>query len=358
MLMTRYRSQAGTGGPMRRIVPALFTAVGLVFTVVTPAKASTEATGYFWIRCAFTGLSATIDPIVDPGSTSTAHFHDFFGSTAITPTSTPDSLRAAGAGTTSCTTSTDTAAYWAPTLALGPGETQTYGPAGYPCATDPAGLPACHYAYARVYYALRSSAASRLTVPPMEEVVVGGNSDATGPQSTAQVSWSCGGSTAFEQYPYDCSRLINLGNGQDGVILRVILPRCWDGTGAAQADFAYPLNNRLGRKCPSGFPQVLPLINMRFHTGIVNPCMGELDPNTGVQVSCPAGSTVAPNFGFENADGTIKPWYQAHGDFMNGWEYAPQDNPGGLDDLVTDCLKLAQACPVNPHTSPRSNMPT
>jgi hypothetical protein len=75
-------------------------------------------------------------------------------------------------------------------------------------------------------------------------------------------------------------------------------------------------------------------------------------------MSCPAGSQVIPDFGFENADGTMKPWYQAHGDFMNGWQYAPQDNPGGLDDLITDCLITGAPCPVNPHTSPTSNMPT
>jgi hypothetical protein len=54
----------------------------------------------------------------------------------------------------------------------------------------------------------------------------------------------------------------------------------------------------------------------------------------------------------------MKPWYQAHGDFMNGWQYAPQDNPGGLDDLIVDCLITAASCPVNPHTSPTYNMPT
>ena len=331
---------------MRRIVLAFATAIGLAFAVVTPAQATVQTD--IWVQCPFTGLSATIDPIVEPGGTS-AHFHDFFGNRAVTSTSTPDSLRAGGAGATSCTTSTDTAAYWAPTLILGPGETQTYGPAGYPCATDAAGLIACHYSYIRAYYGLQSAAPATLTVPPAEETVVGGNSEATGPQPTAQISWSCGGSTAYEQYPYDCSGSIKRSNAQDGVIMRVILPRCWDGAGAPQADFAYPLNNGLGPKCPAGFPKVLPFINIRFHTGIVTPCPG---------MSCPAGSQVAPDFGFENADGTMKPWYQAHGDFMNGWQYAPQDNPGGLDDLIVDCLITVASCPVNPHTSPTYNMPT
>jgi hypothetical protein len=50
----------------------------------------------------------------------------------------------------------------------------------------------------------------------------------------------------------------------------------------------------------------------------------------------------------------MMPWFQAHGDFLNGWA----SGEGGITDLVTDCLKLAQWCPVNPRTTPVSNMPT
>ena len=64
---------------MRRMVVVLATAIGLVFAGVIPVQAATQTD--IWIKCAFTGLSATIDPILDPGSTSTAHFHDFFGNT-------------------------------------------------------------------------------------------------------------------------------------------------------------------------------------------------------------------------------------------------------------------------------------
>lgn len=157
---------------MRRMVVVLATAIGLVFAGVIPVQAATQTD--IWIKCAFTGLSATIDPILDPGSTSTAHFHDFFGNTMVTSTSSPDSLRAYGPGATSCATSTDTAAYWAPTLVLGPGQTQTHGPLGYSCATDPAGLTACHYSHVRAYYGRQGAATSQLTIPPMEEAVVGG----------------------------------------------------------------------------------------------------------------------------------------------------------------------------------------
>src|SRR5262245_59456178 len=107
-------------------------------------SASAVTSQDFWIVCPYTGITGTIDPIVSPGSTTTAHYHDFYASTAINENSTPASLQGAGMGTTSCTTSTDTAAYWAPELLLQPGEIQTYGPAGHGCTTLPNGLSACH----------------------------------------------------------------------------------------------------------------------------------------------------------------------------------------------------------------------
>lgn len=322
-----------------------------------PAAATLSPTTYFWISCGFTGIRATVDPIVDPGSTTTGHYHDFFGNTSIGPNSTPDSLRASPS--TTCTTSTDTASYWAPALVLGPGETQTYGPPGDPCTVDAAGLTSCDISNVRPYYSTGGSTRSLVHVPPAEMEAVGGNHGATGPQPLNEIGWACGGSSPFEQYPYDCTSYINTtGNhDQDGVVLRVVFPRCWDGTGTQPADFAYPnLGTGIG-SCPTGFTTGLALIDVRFHTGIVNPCLGETDAN-GNQIACPAGSQVTPNFGFEMNDGTMMPWYQAHGDFMNGWQLAPQDNPGGLDDLVTDCLIKADPCPVNPHTAPTSNMPT
>lgn len=331
---------------MVKRLAALAAAVVAVLATAVPAAAAT--TDNFWVHCAYTGMTATIDPIVNPGSTTTAHYHDFFGNTTVDQNSTPASLQAAGTGATSCTTSTDTAAYWAPELELLPGETQTYGPAGYPCTTLANGNQACHSAYIRAYYGLGGVARTGITSIPSGMETVGGSSAATGPQPVNQVDWSCGGSTPFEQYPYDCSPYINVGNGQDGVIMRVIMPRCWNGSDPTnRANFAYPPGT--GGNCPAGYTHVLPLINIRWHTGIVTPCPGQ---------SCPAGSQVSPAFGFREADDSLMPWYQLHADFMNGWQYAPTDNPGGLDDLVKDCLITAGSCPVNPHTSPASNMPT
>jgi hypothetical protein len=290
-------------------------------------------------------VNATIDPIVYPGSTSTPHFHDFYGNPSVDENSTGASL--AAVNSTSCTTSTDTASYWAPTLILGPGETQDHGPDGFPCATNAAGLTACHYSNIRAYYSLSGASRAALANVPAGMAVVGGDGNSLAPQPTSRVGWACGGSSPFEQYPYDCTNWINTtGNAdQDGVVMRIIMPRCWNGLDATvRANFAYPLTGT-GPACPAGFSHVLPLVNVRFHTGITTPCPGQ---------SCPAGSHVTPDFGFELADGTMMSWFQAHGDFLNGW----QSGEGGVTDLITDCLKLAQRCPVNPRTSPVSNMPT
>ncbi|HEV2371648.1 MAG TPA: DUF1996 domain-containing protein [Streptosporangiaceae bacterium] len=313
----------------------------------------------FWIHCEFM-TSGTFDPITNPGSTTTEYYNDFFANTTTNPDSTPASLHGAGLGATSCTTSTDTAAYWAPTLTLGPGEVQNNHGVGGACVTDAAGIPACHYTNIRAYYGQGNATGSQLTNIPFGEETVGGNDEATGVQPIGVLSWACGGSTPFHTHPYNCTPYINLPQDQDGVVMRVIVPRCWNGAAATNgANFSYPTNGGTGTNCPANFPKLLPLINLRFHTGIVNPCLGEM--KGGKPVSCGINDPeVAPNFGFENANGTMKPWYQAYGDFMNGWQYAPQDNPGGLDDLVNDCLITGSvACPPNPHTGPKSNdMPT
>jgi len=306
------------------------------------ANAGSVPSQDFWIVCPYTGITATVDPIVDPGSTTTAHFHDFYGNTTINENSTPASLQAAGAGATSCTTATDTAAYWAPELLLQPNETQTYGPPGAPCTTLASGLQACHYAYIRAYYSNGSVPVSNL---PFGMSTVGGNSDATGVQPMSQVTFSCGSGTPFETHPYSCAGHINLATGNDGIVARAIMPRCWNGQDATnRANFHYP-------PCAAS-DQVLPVVNVRFHTGIVSPCPGS---------TCAAGNTQTPAFGFRNADDSLKPWYQFHADFMNGWQYGDSgtsDNMGGVDDLVQDCLISALACPPNPHTTPHNNMPT
>lgn len=380
----------------RRLVAAIIMSLSAVAWLAVPDVPAMAAgtSANFWIHCEYTGVSRTIDPIVAPGSTTTAHFHDFFGNTSISENSTPSSLIAAnvplGAATT-CTTSTDGAAYWAPSLVIFPYGHKNENPASGACAADTnlsyAGYSVCHYTNIRAYDAnsgASGSTANYRTTPAGEEAL-GGDSNAPGVQGITAISWSCGDSSPFEKWPYDCAGVGGDtkytcsaatspdGNGnchgtstdQDGVIMRVNIQRCWNQANPSDYhNFAPPTGTGISSTtCPStingitGQSVLLPLINIRFHTGIYDPCR---DAN-GVALSCPAGSSAFasnPTFGFENSDQSVKPWYQGHGDFMNGW--AVHDDPGGLADLETDCLiGTTVTCPANPHTGPNSyNMPT
>src|SRR5438445_11535195 len=73
--------------------------------------------GEFIIKCAYTGTSAQVDPILAPGGTS-AHVHDFFGNKTTSASSTYDSLTGVPNDSTgsSCQDTHDTAAYWVPQL--------------------------------------------------------------------------------------------------------------------------------------------------------------------------------------------------------------------------------------------------
>lgn len=360
-------------------------ALGTVGLAASPASADTRTD--FWVFCNFNGVSATIDPIKDPGSTTAGHFHDFFGNTTINQNSTPSTLQSVGVSGdsnpyTSCTTATDTAAYWFPRLLLGPGESQTYGPSGYPCFADPnsaySHYTVCHGASIRAYYGGDQSNPSLIySATPFGSEEIGGTPDATGPPANLQgISFACGGSTPDEPYPYDCSPYINLSGDQNGVVIRVDMPRCWNGQDPnVYTNFQYPTGTgQYDTNCPSLYPHLLPMVNPRLHTGIVDPCAGlSYDGKCTLTdeqncLNTPGCTPYAPNFNFEQSDGSILPWYDAHADFMNGWQYGNHnaadggtDTLGGLDDLENDCLLGASSvtCPANPHTGPNSdNMPT
>lgn len=368
--------------------------------LASPAQADTGTD--FWVLCNFTGISKTIDPIVDPGSITTGHFHDFFGNNKINANSTPSTLQSSGALTTSdedtnsktsCTTATDTADYWAPTLLIGPGETQDYGPSGYPCAADTgsgspgSGWRVCHYANIRAYYSRGGASPSKIYgVTPFGTENVAGNAGATGPPASGQypqVQFACGGSSPEEPYPYNCAQAgyNNPSTDEDGVVIVVDMPRCWNGLDATnRANFAFPTGGtKYSITCPTGNLDLLPLVNPRFHTGILDPCKGlSYDAScylSNVEAHCTSDTTTctqapysAPNFGFEQSNGSELKWYAAHADFMNGWQYGDHnsndevtDTMGGLNDLENDCLLGASSvtCPSNPHSGPNvDNMPT
>ncbi|MEO8477384.1 MAG: DUF1996 domain-containing protein [Actinomycetota bacterium] len=80
------------------------------FIQATPAHAFSG--GSFLVICDFVKFQR-IDPIMDPGVAPTEHLHMFFGNKGISKNSTYTSLVR---GTTTCSTSSDRSAYWAPVV--------------------------------------------------------------------------------------------------------------------------------------------------------------------------------------------------------------------------------------------------
>ena len=95
----------------RSITSTIALAVMLTaFAQVTPARAFPG--GSFLVVCDFVKFKR-IDPIMDPGVYPTEHLHMFFGNKGISKNSTQSSLLR---GTTTCSTSADRSAYWAPVV--------------------------------------------------------------------------------------------------------------------------------------------------------------------------------------------------------------------------------------------------
>lgn len=95
----------------RSIIGTIALAVLLTaFAQATPARAFPG--GSFLVVCDFVKFKR-IDPIMDPGVFPTEHLHMFFGNKGISKDSTFSSLIQ---GRTSCSTSADRSAYWAPVV--------------------------------------------------------------------------------------------------------------------------------------------------------------------------------------------------------------------------------------------------
>ena len=95
----------------RSIIGTIALAVLLTaFAQTTPARAFPG--GSFLVVCDFVKFKR-IDPIMEPGVYPTEHLHMFFGNKGISKNSTQSSLLR---GATTCSTSADRSAYWAPVV--------------------------------------------------------------------------------------------------------------------------------------------------------------------------------------------------------------------------------------------------
>jgi hypothetical protein len=248
-----------------------------------------------------------IDPIVSPGVTS-AHLHSFFGSKALTSTSTPSQLQSSATAGTTCTISQDTAAYWVPTACDGPcipvaGGDPTRGP--FTNVVKPVKI----FAY---YFGVPSSQAVEAPFPSNLQLVAG-NSHALSPADDLPgvIAFSCGNggshSSPNRAAPYDCTAANGV-RGTDGVVAIVKFPYCLSSTAVEYGDPKTGL-------CPTG-DSTLGQVQIHVHYGL---------NTTGYQT----GSRL--NF-------SSGPYYTFHGDWMNGWDQTK------LNDLVAGCLDTDTDC--------------
>ena len=237
----------------KALAVAVFMAVVLI---ALPASASS-----FKINCGYT-RTLMDDPIVFPGQPGASHSHDFFGNRTTDAFSTYNSLIGQP---TSCASSADTTAYWAPTLYLN-------GVAVHPTAT----------AY---YYDKFTGLPQPVPFPPGLEMIAG-DAHATAPQSTKIVYFGCGSGSGIsgKNFLPDCTGTTGPGTLQ----IHILFPDCWDQAGLERTDVTYA--NR--GVCPAGFVR-MPQLILRLRYPIV-------DATSGVTL----------------ASGE---WFTMHADFVNSW---------------------------------------
>jgi Domain of unknown function (DUF1996) len=265
------------------------------------AKASTSRPGLhggaFFSNCRFSH-TASDDPIALPRQPGRSHPHTFFGNTTTDAFSTLPSLRA---GATTCRPTSDTAAYWVPTLLQGGREVRP--------------------AKAQIYYVLRGYRTMRPFPPGLR--MIAGDANARRPQSTAVTSWSCGGHAARSRpsarVPAVCPRLrphypvvlprrplkTKLAPQQTFLQLQVNFPDCWDGKRLDSDDHKSHMAYSREFVCPRSHPVKVPLIRLMIRYPIVS---GE-----GVELA--SGGQLS-----------------GHADFINAWDQR------ALSRLVADCF--------------------
>jgi hypothetical protein len=257
-----------------------------------------------------------VDSIVAHGQPQSAHLHDFFGRTDISPTMnsnwpiTPGHEDDPGytPAYSTCLTYGDWAAYWFPT-------------------------PKFNGAYispGKLLITYQSPAGSQVATPPFGETFVSGNAKATA-AGEPHVRFTCGNlDEAGFTIPTDCSSV------PSGVVTaEITFPDCWDGTktfdtpaGISPNHFSYSTNGA----CAAGSVPMAQLVTQQQF----------IDPRTNQAMVNPNVTVPPPTLGLSFASG---PYYTYHGDYINTWNHV-------LGTAVAACLNhepfwvARSACPT------------
>ncbi len=241
--------------------------------------------GIFTDRCGYSH-SAPDDPILAFGQPGVSMHHDFFGNVSTAARSTASSLLG---GSTTCTTSADSSAYWTPAL-YQHGQMLKPGPA-------------------LIYWRKPVGSAADVQTIPAGLQMIAGDETATSPQPLSVIKWTCTGSVARPATtPHDCA-------GMGRLRLVVTFPSCWDGhtlNGAGQTNVVYPQND----SCPAGHPIRIP--EVVFHVSYPTSMAGGLTLSMTPDQQGPVTT--------------------AHVDFISGWKQPI------LDQLVAACVTTSTRC--------------
>jgi hypothetical protein len=268
---------------------ALRRATVVIFFIALGAFAAptASASARFHVECPFHHFNHS-DPIVFPGvkNPSAGHLHTFLGNKSTNAFSTYRKLRHAG---TTCGLRADKGAYWFPAVYKnGRRVKPTDGDFYYRAKTEPLG-------------AIRPF--------PKSLKIIAGNKEATRPQSTKIVGWSCFGSAGTAR-----STMRDCGNAD--VKFLVHFPSCWDGQHKDSADHKshmhYSIKKNGHQACPKSHPVPVPELSYSIR----------LPFHDGRHVHLSSG-----------------PVYTMHADFWNAWKQRK------LRQLVDKCLHGGIECP-------------
>lgn len=282
-------------------------AAQLVRTAAIPPVPNGEE-GSFRMTCQLAKMDF-FDPIVYPGQPNSSHLHMFFGSSDITPSSTPASLAAGGRG--NCLGGTvNRTGYWVPAV--------------FDVRTNEVIAPD----FATIYYKTGYNVApASVREIPAGLVMIAGNRENVGGVQVVNnlevASWGCekAASTNTGAMP-SCP-------AGDRVTLKINFPQCWNGRDLDSPDhkshMAYPdyRNPPQVSTCPASHPVMLPIITEIFHW----PVAAGADPSKWRLTS--------DMYALSTRGG-----YSAHADWMNGW------NPVFFRAIVTNCLQAGRDCLV------------
>jgi hypothetical protein len=263
-----------------------------------PSTAPVDTTGFpsdgqnpgiFTDTCTLTKTLPN-DPIMMPGMTGMSMQHDFFGNPAVVASSTSKSLVG---GSTSCSTTADSSAYWTPVL-------YQDGKAMEPTST-------------LIYWRAPAASASSVKSMPAGMTMIAGNEAATKAQSDQIIDWTCTPAAGNllpkrSDAPHDC------GNAFERLV--ITFPNCWDGHslgGKGQTNVVYQTSSGV---CPTSHPVQIPQIVM--HVAYPTSTATDLTLSTGPTQT---GPTVT-----------------GHADFMMGWTQSR------MDADVAACIDTQTRC--------------